>query len=249
MAKAVEREQPPAQAESTVASQPGWQQRLADAKSVLAPRLAGVKTALAPRPPARASAAPAKGTFFKGSMKTVFGMVFFLLASNVMFSIIGQADVKLHWHLENIHFVPSTTLLLGALNGLTVLWLLGILAIFLVLRRFDIIPRDPFGMANAQATRRTSQPQVTTLRAGPPRTRAERRHAAEAAATTTAKGTAKGNSSSSRNVTARAKGASGSGSQTAVTPTRVTGVPGDHDDAYERARAADRARRRRAARR
>jgi hypothetical protein len=238
MSQAGEREPSSANAGGAVQSRPAWQQRL--------------KAAFAPRPP-RPGSTPSGG--LRGGLKFMFGMLIFILGAQVIVYPIGLIDVALHLHLETIRFAPPKTPVLGGLTGLLLVWFAAILGLWWVLRRFDIIPKDPFGMQSAQSNRRPNQPQTTSLRSGPPRTRAERRHAAEAAMASSAKGSSKGTSKGSigtRNVTTRQATVRNTNVRTtarkpAVAARAASAAGGD--EAYALAQAADRARRRRATRR
>jgi hypothetical protein len=260
MARGAEQEQASVNVDSSTMARPAWQ-----------PLLQKVKSALGPRPPAQRTTQPQQGGFFKTMFKMVFGMLIFVVGAETIGPLIAAVDLKLHLGLEKVRFAPPNTPLLGGLTGLLLIWFLAILGLWLVLRRFDIIPRNLYGTQPARAgartaqqrttKRRANQPQVTTLRSGPPRTRAERRHAAEATAavaTEKGKGTAKAASKSAsgttprvaatRSSTARTSSARNSTARTTAVATKTATNAGDHDDAYARARAAERDRRRRARR-
>lgn len=233
MPQPADREEPLARAEGVSPTSSAWQSRI---KSFLAPRPAA----------ARPTAPPQRGGMLRGTLKTMFGMLIFVAGAEVLGPMLAGVDARLHLRLEYVRFAPRNTPVFGGLNGLLLLWFLAILALWLLLRRFDIIPKDLYGAgAAAQASRRASQQtQATTLRAGPPRTRAERRHAADAAAEAAAAAT-KGRAKSRVATPAVA---------TRTTPprtpsTRAAALASDADAAHARARAEERARRRRAARR
>jgi hypothetical protein len=174
-----------------------------------------------------------------GMMKMAFGMIVFLLAAEFVGPVLAVINAKLHIGLDKIVVLPRGVPLLGGMTALLLLYFLAILGLWIALLKFNIIPRDPFGVKAAQRERNSAAAVAAARRPGSsPRSRAERRHA-----TTTA---------STAKATTTAKGSSGVSAKAPTTTSRSATVravePGDHDDAYERARAAAQ-KRRRAARR
>jgi len=240
MPQSADREDVSARAAETGDASQGWQAR--------------VKGFLAPRPARRPTAPPPRGGPVRGLVKNVFGMLVFVAGAEVLGPVLANLNLKFNLNLQTVRFAPPNTPFFGGLNGFLLLWFLAILALWLLLRRFDIIPKSLYGAGAAQTSRQSRQTQTTALRAGPPRTRAERRHAAAASAAAEAaatKGRGKARSTANavvtRSTATRTSATRGTASRTAAVRGGV--LTGDHDDAYARARAADRARRRRAARR
>ncbi|HEX6123630.1 MAG TPA: hypothetical protein VFY89_10740, partial [Ktedonobacterales bacterium] len=137
-------------------------------------------------PPARAGATGAQARPKGGMMKMAFGMVVFLLAAEFIGPALAVVNNKLSLGLEKIVVLPQNVPLLGGMTALLLLYFLAILGLWIVLLKFNIIPRDPFGVKAAQRARTQAAAATSaTRRPGGPRTRAERRHDATVAAAKT----------------------------------------------------------------
>jgi hypothetical protein len=242
MADASKREQTTAKATSPAAPAP-----TEGAKPSLGQRLA---KALGPRPAAPGAAAQAKRQR-GGMMRMMFGMLVFLVAAEFIGPAVVAIDQRLNLHLERVVVLPRGVPLLGGMTALLLVYFLIIVGIWIALLKLNIIPRDPLGTRAARdAARAQRTQQTTTLRNGPARTRAERRHAAAAATTSTTSKTSSAKGTAAKTSTAKTSTAkAASGSRGVAVASVATTTPSAHDDAYLRARAADRARRRKAARR
>lgn len=178
-----------------------------------------------------ASGAPRKEP--SSTSRLLTGTVVFILIAEVLLYLIQLADIKLNLHLNQPIFGPQA----GWLTWLQVIILLVIVAVWVVLRRMGILPRDMFSARASTTTRSSAKAgkssgggsnanQIPGI--GKVRTRAERRHTTAVKATTAANGK-------------NGKNAASSGA------TQET-FSAEHDEVYDRVRAAQRLRKRRAAR-
>ena len=181
---------------------------------------------------------PARGS----TIKLFTGLLVFVLGTQFFAYVEAIVDAKFfQGRLETTRLAPPNTLVLGGLTPFLLIYLIAVIGVWVILYRLKIIPKDLFGArAAAEARRNAATAATVTSTVGKKRTRAERRRAATANATTATSvkgGTAKGGSSSATR-------------PPAARPERaVTVGSGKHDDAYERVRAAQKNRQRRAARR
>lgn len=164
-----------------------------------------------------------------GFSKLLFAMLIFIIGAQVAEIGLAFVNQKFSLHLDTTRMASPSTPFLGSLTWFSFLYVVLILALYVALYRFKIFPRDPFG-AKAAAEARATKQQQTTSYSNVPRTRAARRHA-----TTTA---AAKDTPSARRVAAAAR-----------TKTVPTPADGEHDDTYERVKAAQRTRRRRESKR
>src|SRR5690348_1881698 len=180
---------------------------------------------------------------FGGLGKLLFGYLIFLVVAQYAIPLaLSFADSSLHLNLGNHVTADHNTPFLGGLTWYFALYILLTLGVLIVLLRFNIIPRDPLGSrARMEAQRQTRlNATATPTGSGRSRSRAARRRASSS--TTTAAATT---------LAAGRKGAKGEPAASAdvrrIVPKAHDG--GEHDDAYERVKAAQRLARRRAARR
>ncbi|HEV8192472.1 MAG TPA: hypothetical protein VGP82_13480 [Ktedonobacterales bacterium] len=153
----------------------------------------------------------------------IFGMIIFVVGSQLAAYVLFFLNAQFNLGLNSIELIPTSVPLIGGMTPFLLLYLASVIGLWVLLYRFNIIPKDPFGAKAAAAARARERTSVSTVSH---RTRAERRRAT----TSTAKSSAK----------------------TQPEPRRVATVShGDEasDEAYERMKAAQRARRRRAAKR
>jgi hypothetical protein len=161
------------------------------------------------------------------------GMLIFLIAAQLLAYVLAYVNAFL-FHCKSttqacgmavtIAPVRSNVPILSGLQWFMLVYMLLTLGIWYLLYRFNIIPRDPWGVKARTAAVRA---QTTTARSGASTgATAGRNRAARRAANPTATATPARRTTSSHRV-----------------------VSGAHDDAYERVKAAQRARRRRAAKR
>lgn len=222
---------------------PPLTQMAANALGGLRQRLSG---ALAPRP-APAGAAVGSRPPRGGMMRFFIGMMVFVIGAQFLAYVLYFFDSKLKFALTRTRLAPPKTPIFGGLTLFLVAYILLIVGFYMALTRFGIIPRDPFG-AKAQARARTQQrttAATVSARPGTTRTRADRRQSPAVA--TGAKSGSGARSGKGASGAAQAKGIS---SARQGTPrVRPSAVSGSSDEAYERVRAAERARRRRVAKR
>jgi hypothetical protein len=153
----------------------------------------------------------------------IFGMIIFVVGSQLAAYVLFFLNAQFNLGLNSIQLIPASVPLIGGMTPFLLLYLALVIGLWVLLYRFNIIPKDPFGAKAAAEARARERASVS---AGSHRTRAERRRAA----TSTAKPSAKPQPE----------------------PRRVATVShGDDasDEAYERMKAAQRARRRRASKR
>lgn len=154
----------------------------------------------------------------------VFGMIIFVVGSQLAAYLLFFLNEQFNLGLNTIVLIPTSVPLVGGMTPFLLLYLSLVILLWVLLYRFNIIPKDPFGAKAAADARARERATVSTSSY---RTRSERRRAA---ATTTVKSSAKAQ----------------------VEPRRLATVShGDDasDEAYERVKAAQRARRRRATKR
>lgn len=155
----------------------------------------------------------------------VFGMIIFVVGSQLAAYVLFFLNTQFNLGLNDTVLIPTGVPLVGGMTPFLLLYLLFVILLWVLLYRFNIIPKDPFGAKAAAAARAQER---TTVSTSAHRTRSERRRTATGA--TTAKSSAK----------------------TPVESRRLATVShGDDasDEAYERVKAAQRARRRRSTKR
>ncbi len=158
--------------------------------------------------------------------KMLFVLLIFMLGVQLIYYLLALLAAKRPDLQLNQPLIPDRTFpLLGAMPRQQVLfWVIAIVG-YILLYRFNIIPRDPMGM-KARADARAKEAQAA--HAARPATRAARR-----------------NASRLRDVSA-----SGTRAPSPAAAVRAETVPrGPHDAEYSRAKAAQRLRRRRDAKR
>jgi hypothetical protein len=149
----------------------------------------------------------------------LFGMILFVVGSQLAAYVLFFLDAQFRLGLNTVVLVPSNVPLIGGITPFLVLYLAVVILIWVLLYRFNIIPKDPFGAKAAAEARARERAGAA---AGTRGSRSERRAATTASA------------------------------KTHTEPRRATTVGhGDEagDSAYERVKAAQRARRRRSAKR
>ncbi len=167
-----------------------------------------------------------------GFGRLLFGMLIFIVGANLLETILFVANNT--WKLNLLAPLVSdkNTPILGGMTRFTLIYVIVIVALYAALYRFNIFPKDPFGVkaqAAERARRNAGNQQNGATSAHASRSRAARRHAAS----TTARG-----AQSTRRAAANAR-----------TDGGETPAPGEHDSEYERVKAIQRMRRRREARR
>ncbi len=148
----------------------------------------------------------------------LFGMIIFVVGSQLAAYVLFFLNAQFNLGLNSIVLIPASVPLIGGMTPFLLLYLALVIMLWVLLYRFNIIPKDPFGAKAAAEARARER---ATVSAGSHRTRSERRRAATA-------------------------------TKTKAEPRRVATIShGDEasDEAYERMKAAQRARRRRAAKR
>jgi hypothetical protein len=163
----------------------------------------------------------------------ITGSITFILIAELLTYLMKLADVKLNLHLEQPIIGPQA----GWLSWFLVINVLEIVAVWIVLQRVGILPRDMFAPRNGTTTRSSASASKSSGGAtgasqipgiGKARTRAERRH------TSTVK------------TTQVASGKNGKSATTSATAQETLST--EHDEVYDRVRAAQRLRKRRATR-
>lgn len=176
----------------------------------------------------RGSGASGQPRMRSGMGKLLTGTLVFLVAMYafqiLLFFVAGRFPGL---HLE-LPVAASNVPLLGGIRRFDFLFIIVMAGIYFTLVRFNIIPRDPFGV---KAQRQTARTDATPARTNRPLTAAERKRAARVHHTTTTS-----SAPSARRVAAAAR-------------TEPDELEGPNDSEYERVKAAQRQRRRRAARR
>lgn len=154
----------------------------------------------------------------------VFGMIIFVVGSQLAAYVLFFLNAQFNLGLNNTELIPAGVPLIGGMTPFLLLYLLFVILLWVVLYRFNIIPKDPFGAKAAAEARSRERASVST---GAHRTRSERRRASTA---TTTKASVKAQPEARRVAT-------------------VSHGDDASDEAYERMKAAQRARKRRAAKR
>lgn len=158
----------------------------------------------------------------KGVWRRIFiGMFVFIIGAQVFEYLLLFLDQRFFKLSLETHMVAAKSVpLLGSVNQFTFIYLLFILLLYIGLMRFNVLPSGKD--LRAQRTQATTS--ATTSTASSSASRAARKRAARQAGTPAA--------------------------HTTTTTGRIkSGQDGDHDDVYERVKAAQRLRRRREARR
>lgn len=157
----------------------------------------------------------------KGTWRRILiGMFVFIVAAQVFEYLLLFLDQKLFGlSLEKHAIAPASVPLLGGMNQFTFIYLLFILLLYIGLLRFNVLPSGK-DLRNQRAQASTTTTSTTSSVAS----RSARKRAARQSSAT---------ASHSASTTSRIK----------------SGQAGDHDDAYDRVKAAQRQRRRREARR
>lgn len=152
--------------------------------------------------------------------RILIGMFVFIVAAQVFEYLLLFLDQKVfNLSLEKHAIAPASVPLLGGMNQFTFIYLLFILLLYIGLLRFNVLPSGK-DLRNQRAQANATTTSTTSSAAS----RSARKRAAR------------------QNSTASA--------HTTTTTSRVkSGQAGDHDDAYERVKAAQRLRRRRETRR
>lgn len=157
----------------------------------------------------------------KGVWRKIFiGMFAFIIGAQVFEYLLLFLDQKVFKLSLETHMVAAKTVpLLGSMNLFTFIYLLFILLLYIGLLRFNVLPSG-----KDLRTQRARAATTTTSTATSSTSRAARKRAARQASSTAGHG--------------------------ATTTSRVkSGQGGDHDDVYDRVKAAQRLRRRRETRR
>lgn len=151
------------------------------------------------------------------SWKFLIGMMIFVFSAEFLVYLLSFVDrAVFHGALESTTI--GTVPLLGKLSPFFLLYIVLTLGLWLALYRFNIIPRDPFGVKAQQATARGRN------------------------------GTTSSASNAGRNRTAR-RGTSTTSAAAKDTSSSQRAVSGPNDAVYQRVKAAQRARKRRDAKR
>jgi hypothetical protein len=204
---------------------------------------------LAPRPAANTTTAGgAKGQATTGAAagpqrpstgKVMLGMLAFVAGAELLLFLVQLLDARLFGGYLEFHTIaPHSTPILGGMTWFLLILMVLTLGLWIALNRLGIIqPLTPRPQPGTTAGRTTTKA-GTTSAAVAGRNRAARR-LAEANVATSAKGQTKG-------VPATAKG--GTGKTTAVSAGGSSGrLSGTNDASYQRVKAAQRTRKRRAA--
>lgn len=216
----------PATPARSPASRPGWMERLG----------------------LRGGAATQQRKPSSGIFKFMFGLIVFVVGSQLLAFVLFFLDGLVGRRLSTLEIFPPSVPLIGGMTLYLLVYFLLVVGLWYVLYKTNIIPRDPFGVKTRAAEQARAaggaRGTAATPGSGKPRTRAERRRlASETAAAEAAKSSAKNATRApAKPVAAKAAPARANG-KAAQAP-----APG-HDAEYERVRAADRQRRRRAAKR
>jgi hypothetical protein len=187
-------------------------------------------------------------------------MIGFYVISSLLALLVGHLSSSARSALLQ-PLASGNVFLLSGLSWYYIIFFALIITLYVVLLRYNIIPRDPFG-ARQRAQDRVAGPRAGTGAArGPaatvnlaPQARASRRQAATAAATTAAaaaangkrgKTTAKVPTLSSAKAKAGQSGAKVTHSAVRAKPEPHAARSGTHDAEYERVKALQRQQRRR----
>jgi len=220
--------------------------------------------------------APAGAASLRGSGKFVMGLIIFMLGAELLLYGLTLADAKFKLGLQNTVFPSKSVPQMAWLSWFQLLYFGAILIFWVLLLRFNIIPRDPFGTkaqaqarANAgrgganRATGAKTTPAQQIPGIGERKPRAARRYATTRASAVTTAAPAKAESrpasawrsllpSALQPAKARSAGSQPAPSEVATstraTPAKVV-VSSGHDAAYERVKAAQRQQRRRSSKR
>ena len=218
--------------------------------------------------PAASQPATAARPGRSGLSRMLFGMLVlmigFYVISFLLALLVGHLSLSAQSALTR-PLASGKVFLLGGLNWYTILTLALLVALYVVLLRYNVIPRDPFG-ARQRAQDRVAAPRTGTGATHgaaatvnlAPQARASRRQAATTAATTAtaaAENGKRGKTTAKVPTPSPAKAKAGqSGAKTAQSAVRATPEPpaarsGAHDAEYERVKALQRQQRRREAKR
>lgn len=195
-------------------------------------RLGGLGSMLTRPAPAAKAGAQSRG----GMTRFFFGMLILMIGSQVLYYLEALAFTKMGPSAASAHLWPASVPVLGGLTPFLLIYFLLIALLWFGLYRFNIIPRDPFGV-KAQSAARANATTTATSAPGVRKTRADRRHAAVATTTTTGKGSVKVKDTNANATTSTPRVAP-------VTSVR-TGIPGGSDKAYEQVRSMQKTRKRR----
>lgn len=91
----------------------------------------------------------------RGTGKFVMGLIVFMLGAELLLYGLTYADSALHLGLQGTVFPVKSVPQMSWLNWFQLIYFAAILVFWIVLLRFNIIPRDPFG-AKAQAQARAA---------------------------------------------------------------------------------------------
>ena len=205
------------------------------------PRKGFFSSLLSPAP--RTGADGQKKPGFSGLLRFTLVLVVFMFV--VQGLQVGLLLAEQRWHLGLLNHVTSdhNTPFLGGLRWFDLIFFVVVIAFYVALIRFNILPRDLFGMkAQANATRQAATPVERPAGSGRDRSRAARRHAT---ATAEAEAAAK----AAKNTRGNKKAAPAPQSVKAAAPASDAQASGEHDAEYYRVKAAQRLQRRRATRR
>jgi hypothetical protein len=175
-----------------------------------------------------------------GLSKLLFGFLILLVVSQILEIILAVANQNLKLGLFNYVTKDHNAFIIGGLTWFSLIYFSLLIGLYVVLLRFNILPKDPFG-TKAQARERAAQTraagQSPTLAPGQTRTRAARREAARTAAA------APPPSGKTKKVVAKPQPQP---EPARKPPARAVGA---HDEVYERVKAQQRQQRRRDAKR
>lgn len=188
----------------------------------------------------RAGGATGQRRQTSSTTRFIIGSVTFVLVAELLTYLIDFANIQLKLNLNQPILGPSASWF----TWFFVINVVLILGLWILLNRMGFFPRDMWAPRNGTTTRSVSSGKggSTTSKAvseipgiGKQRTRAERRRIAEAAAAQAA-------------AAAKGKGDKRSPAATTRATTSEVALSTEHDEAYERVRAAQRTRKRRALR-
>jgi hypothetical protein len=202
----------------------------------------------APTGNASANGRPPRRTLGQ-TFKSFFGIILWFVASQFILYGLYFLDSAMHGGLQNTHFAPPNTPLLGGITPFLLLYGGGVIGLWFLLIRLNIIPRDFFGgraQAEARARRQAAAASTASSGAstGPRKTRAQRRYS-ETQAVAKAQANTKGGKSSAKPAARTGSNGGAKASDSAKAPAATSGT---HDIEYDQVRSADRLRRRRAKR-
>jgi hypothetical protein len=184
-------------------------------------------------------ATPASPRQRSGLSQFLFGAMIYILGTYLLQIplILVNGYFNLHWDRTVVYHFPKGFPLIGGSN-LTVISLIYFVLLILMLwalYRFNILPRDPFGVQARAAAQRTT---TTPTAAGATPTATHRRSAALRRARRASQTTSASNGGSAKTAVTAPK------TRGPATPTAATTVRAG-DEAYERVKALQRTRRRR----